>query len=109
METGDINNDAVLDLIIGAPEIDCPPPSDDQNCGKTFLFYGPIVDIESTNVGSASTTEDVSFYGENRTLSSSALLSGHDLNNDSIDDFVVSAPKSVDDDGAIYVVFGQGM
>ena len=56
-------------------------------------------------------SEDASFRGMGiRDFAGDAILSGHDLTDDGIDDLVVSAPGDAEGEaGAVHVVFGQGM
>ncbi|MDZ8110074.1 MAG: hypothetical protein RM338_31375 [Nostoc sp. DedQUE12a] len=106
---GDINNDGINDLIIGAYRAD---PNFNDVAGQSYVVYG------GANVGSGGTLNLSSLNGINGftingidsddALGISVSNAG-DINNDGIDDLIVGAwtadPLFVDE-GQSYVVFG---
>jgi Ca2+-binding RTX toxin-like protein len=106
---GDINNDGVDDLIIGAYRAD---PNFNDVAGQSYVVYG------GTNVGSGGTLNLSSLDGINGfTINGSnsgdalgiSVSNAGDINNDGIDDLIVgawSADPLFNDEGQSYVVFG---
>jgi len=111
--TGDINNDGLADLIIGAPN---SSPSGRTDAGKVYVVLGdssiaPSVDLET---GAALIIEGAqgSNPSENRPngdLTGSAVGSG-DVNGDGFDDITIGAyaasPGGRIGAGKVYVIFG---
>jgi hypothetical protein len=100
---GDINLDGKSDFIIGAY-------SNDQNgvdAGKSYLFYGRS--SWTTNVNLA--TADASFLGEAAgDQSGFSVAGGGDVNDDGIDDLLISAnlnDQNGQDAGKVYLLFGK--
>ncbi|MEH2047827.1 beta strand repeat-containing protein [Nostoc sp.] len=102
---GDINNDGVDDLIIGAPDGD---PNGIYNAGQSYVVFG------GTNVGSGGTFNLSSLNGTNGFLingianddnSGSSVSNAGDINNDGIDDLIIGA-RNPSYSGQSYVVFG---
>ncbi|MGV6802373.1 MAG: hypothetical protein ACWA5L_10670 [bacterium] len=108
---GDVNNDGIDDLIIGAQSADTNGLS---NNGEAYVIYG------ASNVGATGSMEISDLNGSNgfslsnvnqgSELGSSVSGIG-DVNNDGIDDFAVSARKADTgvnvDSGKAYIIFGN--
>ena len=99
---GDINNDGVTDLIIGAPRAD---PGGRTDAGETNVLFGPLAPgaIELSNA-------DIKVNGiDPGDQSGHGVVSG-DINNDGVDDLIVGAragdPGGRTSAGETYVLFG---
>ncbi len=100
---GDLNNDSVADIIIGAPfYIKGPNPGED---GKAYIYFG------GNNFGTmpqpiAASSANLTFAeGKNRYLGWSVSNAG-DINNDNFDDVIVGAPLYDSDRGCTYLYYG---
>ena len=101
---GDVNDDGLDDLLIGAPYRDSYGSSD----GESFLVLGRTA---GWAIGlDVATTSDASFHGEiSGDLAGYAVAGLGDVNADSIADFAIGAPyngESGTDAGQVYVFFG---
>ncbi|MEH2408323.1 hypothetical protein [Nostoc sp.] len=107
---GDINNDGIDDLIIGAPYT--------NRNGKNFVGQSYVV-FGGTNVGSSGIFNLSDLNGTNgfaingitgSDFSGRSVSNGGDINNDGVDDLIIGAPFASRDDigqsGESYVVFG---
>ena len=97
---GDINNDGIEDLIIGAQSAQL------RREGETYVFFGPL----EAGTLDAATDPDITIGGiDTSDFSGSGVASG-DVNNDGAEDLVIGAqsadPGGRDDAGEAYVVFG---
>ena len=99
---GDINNDGIDDLIIGAPNAS---PNGKNSAGQSYVVFG------GKNLGSGGTLNLSDLNGTNGFLINgipagyylgSSVSNAGDINNDGIDDLIIGAP----DAGQSYVVFG---
>jgi len=107
---GDVNDDGVDDLLIGAWRAEL---GDSPNGAAYVVFGGPsIPDEASIALGELDGVTGFVFPGvdafDNAGIS---VAAAGDLNGDGLDDFVVGAPRSTHGDagrvGAAYVVFGD--
>ncbi|WP_052055771.1 FG-GAP repeat protein [Myxosarcina sp. GI1] len=118
---GDVNGDGFDDLIIGAPNA-AGTETDYRNNGESYVvFGGSEVGIDgSLELSSLNGTNGFTLKGINdeKDLFSRndrfgyAVNGGGDINGDSFDDIIISAPDSVDDYsyggyGETYVIFGD--
>ncbi len=107
---GDINNDGIDDLIIGAYLAD---PNGNEDAGQSYVVFG------GTNVGSGGSLNVSDLNGTNGfaingivagSESGSLVSNGGDINGDGIDDLIIVAPRAsangVFQAGQTYVVFG---
>jgi len=106
LAVGDINNDGVDDLIIGAPGSD-----------KVYVLFGsktqflnpsfanPLV-LSSYLTGS--NTTGFILKGTGGTKFGQSVATG-DINGDGVKDIIIGAPGDNGGDGAVYVVFGGNM
>ena len=106
---GDVNNDDIDDLIIGATGSD----TTETNAGAAYVVYGTndgfptnfdLININGSN--------GFGIYGQHAGQSlGSATAGAKDINNDGIDDFIISARENAFSGnnyaGSIYVIFGQ--
>ncbi|MDJ0648962.1 MAG: calcium-binding protein [Xenococcaceae cyanobacterium MO_188.B19] len=107
---GDINNDGIDDLIIGAFRAD---PNGNGNAGESYVVFG------GANVGQSGSLELSALDGTNGfvingvdsfDLSGFSVSNAGDINDDGIDDLIIGAiaadPNGKDRAGESYVVFG---
>ena len=107
---GDINNDGIDDLIIGASNAS---PNGKDEAGQSYVVFG------ETNLGSGGTFNLSSLNGTNGFIingiaaidrSGSSVSSAGDINSDGIDDLIIGAPFASPNSfrsGESYVVFGS--
>jgi hypothetical protein len=106
---GDVNDDGIDDLLIGAPRADL----NGDSSGSTHVVFG------ASEVGSSGTVELSALDGSNGfTLNGVAksdaagysVSAAGDVNNDGVDDLLIGAPRSTflddTDTGTSYLVFG---
>ena len=101
--SGDVNDDGIDDLIVGA-RLGDPPGL--LNAGVTYIFYGPL---EPGTVDPAAA--DVTVHGIDAKSQAGRALAVVDVNDDGVNDLVLGAVlASPDEDrgfaGEAYVVFG---
>ncbi|BBD68278.1 hemolysin-type calcium-binding region [Nostoc commune NIES-4072] len=107
---GDINNDGIDDLIIGAFGAD---PNGISGAGQSYVVFG------GTNVGSGGTLNPSDLNGNNgfiingirsNDFSGNSVSNAGDINGDGIDDLIIGAfgadPNGISNAGQSYVVFG---
>ena len=105
-EAGDINNDGISDMLIGARGFS-------SSRGAVYVVYGngnqlPNIDLSTTTI--SSTKQGFTITGENAEdrLGTTVERAG-DINNDGIDDILVGAngyPSNAGN-GAVYVIYGK--
>jgi hypothetical protein len=105
---GDINGDGRADLIIGARGASLP---DRKNAGRVYVVFGKRGNtdpIDLNNLGSAGFIIDGIASGD---ATGSSVASAGDVNSDGIPDIIIGArsadPRSRDNAGRVYVVFGK--
>jgi hypothetical protein len=98
---GDINSDGFVDIGIGAVG---------ENEGQGYVIFGTgngfsqdILSLSDLNGTNGFTINGIDVND----LLGTSISSAGDLNNDEIDDFVISAAGSNEDTGTSYVIFGQ--
>ena len=99
---GDINNDGISDIVVGAPGEDTDDNDAlDDNQGRVYIMSGvdgsPLLTIESPNP-------------EQNGLFGSTVKGVQDINNDGIPDFLVGAPeenKDAEYPGRAYLFSGE--
>ena len=108
----DLNNDGILDLVIGGTRVDMTHTSH----GAAFVLYGPIADLTGGELGGADTVADAAFLGENtHDYAGEAMLGGHDWTGDGVSDLAIAAPGFTrsgtggSNSGAVYLLFGRGL
>lgn len=106
---GDINNDGIDDLIIGAPEVDGIGAPDS---GAVYVVYGTTTGFSAT-ISAASLAGSAGFKIEGFSAGDQAGLSVAnlgDVNGDAIDDLAIGVfggdPLGRPDAGEVYVVYG---
>ncbi|MCH9698895.1 MAG: integrin alpha [Gammaproteobacteria bacterium] len=103
---GDVNNDGIGDLLIGAPSAD---PNGSLS-GASYLVFG------ARSIGSGGVLELSALDGSNGFVINGATVgdtagvsvsAAGDVNDDGIDDFLIGAPTNGSGQGTSYVVFGD--
>ncbi|MBF0262953.1 MAG: FG-GAP repeat protein, partial [Magnetococcales bacterium] len=107
---GDLNGDGLADLILGAKGSDS---AQNTHAGSTYIVFGhttawnAVMDLSVLDVG-----QGVHLIGQqDNEFSGFSVSSEGDINGDGFDDLIIAAPYSDQgstNNGAIYVVFGQG-
>ena len=106
---GDLNGDTVSDLLIGSPWVDTPAdwPAG-WHAGRVDVIFGasdlpPVIDLASPPGMTIFGAQSRSFLG--------STVASADINGDSFDDLLISAPHANtsggEDSGAVYVIFGR--
>ncbi|WP_353930743.1 DUF4114 domain-containing protein [Okeanomitos corallinicola TIOX110] len=105
---GDINNDGIDDLIIGAPQA----TPNGTNSGQAYIIYGkegsfsPSLDIDNLNIN-----DGFIINGVGDSKFGFSVSSAGDINNDGIDDLIIGAhdddANGVINSGITYVIFGK--
>ncbi len=98
---GDINNDGISDIIIGAPRaID--------HAGKTYVLFGKASTWSSPiSLGTLDGTNGFILEGLGSEKSGYSVSTAGDVNNDGIDDIIIGAIEASCSAGKVYVVFGK--
>jgi hypothetical protein len=94
---GDLNNDGVPDLILGAPR----PPLNGENPGRVYVFFGPV------SGSFLATQADVILFGEQENDEFGTAVGAGDVDGDGADDLIVGAHQLFRDaPGRAYVFYG---
>ena len=110
---GDVNNDGIDDLIVGAPNVD----GNGGNAGASYIVFGGSglggngrLNLSALNGSNGFVINGIRNDGVLSAGSESgrAVSSAGDLNGDGIDDLLIGAPRvGANDGGAAYVVYGR--
>jgi hypothetical protein len=106
---GDVNNDGIDDLIIGASGAD----PDGGGSGAAYVLFGKDTAVSgnfATDIATSSLTGTTGFQisGTNGGDGLGFSVSMGDFNGDGIDDMLVGANQADGYRGAAYVIFGKG-
>ncbi|PZD73391.1 Leukotoxin [Acaryochloris thomasi RCC1774] len=106
---GDVNGDGLSDLIIGASRADS---NGNEDSGEAYFVFGQAEGFASTlNLGDLNGLNGVVLNGVAAgDLTGRSVSGAGDINNDGIDDVLVSAPEADSNGnnaGASYVVYGN--
>ncbi len=104
---GDINNDDVEDVIIGAKSAD----PNGSNSGETYVVFGKTTAFGATvELSGLDGSTGFKLNGVSGGDNSGEALAVGDINNDNFDDVIIGAPNGDNggsNSGETYVVFGQ--
>ncbi len=105
---GDVNDDGIDDIIIGAPRADYSG----VDSGSTYVVFGSNAGFDATfNVESLNGINGFRIDGTTADeRSGTAVNKAGDVNGDGIDDIIIGAPLADvndDDSGSSYLVFGR--
>ncbi|HET6633330.1 MAG TPA: integrin alpha [Rhodanobacteraceae bacterium] len=105
---GDVNDDGHDDVAIGAPNL--PIDNSLYPQGKTWVVFGRVgcttCQLDLATLGGG---DGVQLDGSTAGAASGSALDGiGDINGDTIDDFIIGAPKEAAYAGGAYVIFGSG-
>lgn len=102
---GDVNNDGIADIGIGAPSAN----GSNEDAGQSYIVYGsnarPAANLSLDELD-GSNGFIINGAGVDDQLGTSISAAG-DVNNDDIDDFIIGAVGASDEAGTSYVVFGS--
>ncbi len=107
---GDINNDGIDDILIGAYGAD---PNGQSRAGETYVVFGKDGGFDSVlNLSDLNGSNGFVINGiDSEDFSGSSVSSAGDINNDGIDDILIGAygadPNGQSIAGETYVVFGK--
>ena len=103
---GDVNNDGIADIGIGAPSAN----GSNENAGQSYIVFGseteltePFIVLDDLDGSNGFAINGVEVDDQ---LGTSIAAAG-DVNNDEIDDFIVSAVGADNEAGTSYVIFGE--
>ncbi|GAB5409522.1 MAG: hypothetical protein BalsKO_18870 [Balneolaceae bacterium] len=107
VSSGDINNDGIDDIIIGASGYD----DEDSGIGATYVVYGKSSFSSTFDLSTLNGSTGFKIKGIAASDQSGFSLSSGDINNDGIDDVLIGATgvdsPSHNNSGASYVVYGK--
>ena len=101
VSSGDINNDSIDDVIIGAWEAD----SNGGRSGETYVIFGGVTGV----IDLSSTDANLTIYGANAGDNSGYSVASGDINGDDFADVIIGAYEADlngGNSGETYVVFG---
>ena len=106
---GDVNNDGIKDIIIGAP---LASPGILTNAGKTYILFGKSNWTTPISLGGLTGANGFELDGvATFDYSGNSVSSASDVNNDGINDIIIGAPLAspggLFQAGTSYVVFGK--
>src|SRR5277367_1585174 len=101
---GDVNNDGIPDLIMGARQAD---PEGRTNAGSVYIYLGPV---QSTGTVEISAGADITVNGINPGDEAGIGVGVADINHDGIPDLIIgdryASPNGNYQSGQAYVIFG---
>ncbi|MEB3231650.1 MAG: hypothetical protein VKJ64_11625 [Leptolyngbyaceae bacterium] len=100
---GDINNDGIDDVLIGAPD------ATSSDAGESYVVFGSSSSFDDTvDLQDLDGEDGFVIIGEDSDdLLGSSVSGGGDINGDGIADFIIGAPGADNGAGATYVIFGS--
>ena len=101
---GDVNDDGVGDLIIGADVADVPSR---ENCGKVYVILGSSTLSGTIDLSQSGVSADVTIYGDDAVDRLGRAVASGDVNGDGVDDIVMGAYYASNQAGVVYAIFGS--
>ncbi len=107
---GDVNDDGIGDVIIGAPNADVNGPPVRTDAGEVYVVFGGagVAGTLDLDAGAA----DIVIQGAEASDSLGRAVASGDVNADGIDDIIIAAKASGDSNarpaaGEVYIIFGS--
>lgn len=105
---GDLNNDGVADVVVGAPS---ETSINARLAGNVYVLFGPQTG-ENIDLQTMVTSPNTGFkiFGAMRwDQTGSSVRAAGDVNNDGVDDIIIAAPGNTDGNGLAYVIYGRNI
>jgi len=106
LAVGDVNGDAIYDLIIGAPGLD---EASQPKAGRVYVIFGSrdLAEVYDFNIAGA----DLEIEGRQPQGGIGTAVASADLNGDGFDDIIIGAPglngNAGENTGGVFIFYGR--